>query len=487
MPKANPIIIRDFSRGIYRKSSVSEVLIPNNSVSHSININYDEIIGKAKVRAGTTSLATVHSTSTPLGLAEFVGSVSSPDTLIAAAHTSAIALYYYDNAWYEAAPTGFTSNTAKVRMATLGSRIFIVNGVNSPVSSADGVNWEQTNCPTTSEITPSLVIRSKARLLMGGDPTYPDRVYFSAVITTPNSLTWDTDETDGDWIDINPDDNCYLTGFAETSNVVLVFKNEGMYRLNVITKSTEAENLFNVGAVSQEAITNCQGIVYFFTGTDIRRTNGGFPEEISRLGVQDWIDAIPQSNWENVAMGNDRKNVFVSIGDITLNTNQDNEKTYNNVVLKFSVRDETWSVHSYADEYRFYTNMTDSADGRKLIGFETDGVVQKIDKGTTDNSTPIYYELETQEQECGNRVHTKKISDNIVALCEYGQDGILQIKENDGDFKDLKMSLNKRVNVGDKINSEGNFFTFRWIGNSSQKAPILEGIYIENITDLGLL
>jgi len=488
----NPLKIRDFSRGVIRKSSVSNDLVPLNSVAHSINVNYDEIIGAAKVRKGTTLLgAVVSAGSTPLGLTEFVGANDSPNTLISI-FTGALnaTIYFYDTAisdWGTSTVTNLDNN-AKVRTAVFNDRVFIVNGITSARSSLDiGNDWNYENTP--NNVIPSLIFRTKERLICAGVPAYPDRVYFSSVIdpTAAPFITWNNDNDTGDFIDINPNDGSNITGFAESSNQTLIFKEHALYRMNVISKTVDNESISNVGAVSQEGITTCQGIVYFFSGIDIRRTNGGYPEQISRLGVQDWIDAIPQANWKNVVAGQDGWNVTFAIGDITLNENQDNERTYKNVELKFSTRDETWSVHSKADRYRAFANYTTETDGRKMVGAERDGAVQTIDKGTTDNTTPIYYELETQEQEFGNRFHLKKISDKLSVICQYGLDGAFQAKENDGDFKDLNITLNKRVNIGQKINLEGNFFTFRWYGNSSQKAPILEGIYVENITDLGFI
>jgi hypothetical protein len=222
------------------------------------------------------------------------------------------------------------------------------------VDSVDVNTWVTTNSIGT--YTPSLVFRYQQRLLASGDPTYPDRVFFSSIIDPTSSpfITWDVDPSTGDLIDVNPDDGGYITGFSETSTFVLVFKNTGMYRMDTISKTVDAENIFNVGAVSQEAIVLCQGVTYYFSGVDIRRTNGGYPDQISRIGVQDFIDAIPQANWTSVCSGTDQLNVYFFIGDVTLNKNQDDERDYTNVVLKFSPRDESWSVHSYAQTYKFF-------------------------------------------------------------------------------------------------------------------------------------
>jgi hypothetical protein len=69
-----PFILRDFRQGRISKDIVSNFIVPENSVSNSLNVNFDEVIGSAKVRPGTVKLgATVASGKTPLGLSSFLG------------------------------------------------------------------------------------------------------------------------------------------------------------------------------------------------------------------------------------------------------------------------------------------------------------------------------------------------------------------------------------------------------------------------------
>lgn len=364
MSNLPPFQLRDFRGGRVSKKAVSNFLAPENSVSNSININFDEIIGSAKVRAGTVKLGEiVQANAAPLGLAPFLGPSGTPDYLLAVfSDGSDGTLYYYDNntgLW--AASTTLTATldgTAKNRFAILGGSAFITNNVDGMQDSADADTWGTTNSIPTYK--PNVIFRYAARLLAAGDPTFPDRVFFSSVIEPNQSpfITWNVDPDTGDWIDVNPDDGGYITGFSETSTFVLVFKNTGMYRMDSISKTVDPENIFNVGAISQEAITLSQGVTYFFSGIDIRRTNGGYPEQISRLGVQDFIDAIPLDNWTDVCSGTDGLNVYFFIGGVTLNLNQDNQRNYTNVMLKFSPRDETWSVHQYSKNYKFLTSFT---------------------------------------------------------------------------------------------------------------------------------
>src|ERR1035437_6701492 len=481
-------LARDFRLGRYTQGTISNYLTPQNSVKFCRNVNFDTIVGSAVVRLGTTLLGSaVASTYSPLGLAPYMGKSGSPNYLMSVfkGATTATA-YYFDTSWHATNKTAL-SNTAKDRFAVLSGSLFMTNSTDGMFDAPAGTTFGITNSIGTYK--PGLIYQFGARLLASGDPTYPSRVWFSSIVAPQSSpfITWNLDLVTGDWIDIDPDDGGYNTGFAETSTFVLVFKNNGMYRLDTVNKSTDPQNIFNIGAVSQEAIVQCQGIVYFFSGLDIRQTDGSFPQQISRAGVQDIIDAIPQSYWSSVCAGTDGLSVYFSVGTVTLNYKQNDEQILTNCVLKFSPRDQSWSVHTYANAFQFFANWTDTVGttGQKMRGADTTGQVQTINYGTTDNTTAISYELETQDAEFGSRAHLNKISNDMVVFCKNGEDSSFQAKC-DGELKQIKIDLSKRVNIGNDINLEGHWFNFRWFGQTTGTSPVFEGIYIENISDIGI-
>jgi hypothetical protein len=121
-----------------------------------------------------------------------------------------------------------------------------------------------------------------------------------------------------------------------------------------------------------------------------------------------------------------------------------------------------------------------------MIGSDTNGTVQTINAGRSDDGTPIYFELETQDLEFGNRLHLKKIADKIVAFTKFGIDSQLQAKTDENGYQPVPMDLFGRVNIGTNINLEGHYFTFKWFGESTDTTPVFEGIYLEDITDLGM-
>lgn len=482
--KDNPFVWRDMREGRVTTATISEFLVPQNSVKECLNVNFDTKVGAGVVRPGTTTTGTVASGKAPLGLGEFVGKGGTPNYMISVFKgASNGTAYYYNGTTWAATNKTALSNSAKNRFATLGGSVFMTNSSDGMFDSPDGATFGTTNSVGT--VKPSLVYAFSARLLASGDPTYPSRVYFSSIVDSSTSpfITWNINNTDGDWIDINPDDGGYSTAFAKTSTFALVFKNNGMYRLDTINKSTDPNNIFNIGAVSQEAVVECQGLVYFFSGTDIRQTDGGMPVQISRAGIQDIIDAIPQANWSSVASGTDTLNVYFFVGDVTLNANTSYAQTITNCGLKFSPRDQSWSVHSYASKYQFLCLYTDT-NGRLMRGAETTGLVQTINLGTTDNGTAIPFSLTTQDLEFGNRGHLKSISNQISFYSLGAGTSSVNIYA-DGKIGALDLQLTDPVSYSNTSTFNGHWFNFRWFGTSSGTPPVFSGFQIEDVQDNG--
>lgn len=378
-----------------------------------------------------------------------------------------------------------------IRFAELNGSVFEVNGSEPMHDSADyGATWGTTNSITTDSVVPSLLLAAQNIMLASGYSGFPSRIYFSSVIDPSSSpfITWDTTPSNGNFIDINPGVDGSITGLIPNSSLVLVFKTNAMYRLNIASKSIDAENIFNVGAVSQECIVNCLGITYFYSGNGIYSTDSTFPKQISRIGVQDYIDAIVDQS--QVYAWTDGFNVYFSIGAVNITNGAEDFRSYSNVVLKFSPRDQNWQIFTYNQRLAQTTLFgPEPAFGFpvQLLGTEYDGYLSTVNSSlNSDDGQAIPYYLETQEQEFGNRAHTKDISDKIVVFTRNGGDGMFLVKQNDGNFKSANIQTNNRVNVGTDINFESEFFIFRWQGQALGQRPVFEGYHLPKVTDLGI-
>lgn len=120
-----------------------------------------------------------------------------------------------------------------------------------------------------------------------------------------------------------------------------------------------------------------------------------------------------------------------------------------------------------------------------LVGSETGGTVQNVNTGKSDNGTPINYEVETQGIEFGNVFHRKKISDKLVLFEKNGVDSAVQVKADDGDYHDVDVRASSPVNISKSVTVEGNDIRFKWFGETDKASPVLEGFYVENVTDMG--
>lgn len=491
-----PFLYRDVSGGLITPYSVSNAVAPPNSVSRAINVDFHQVIGKGVVRFGTTLLGIqVAAGQTPLGLFNYTNYTNGSVALLAVfSGASSATLYYFGAGLTWTTSISFSANldnAARCRFATMGGNVFMVNGKQYMAESSDGSTWivGGTDCISSGTIYPTLIYATKGYLIAAGDVSSAgsnqNRVYISTLVNKASSpfITWDVSPT-GNWIDVSPDDGGMLTGFMDVSGVLLVFKDTAVYRMDVINKSVDVSNVFNVGAVSQEAIVKCQGIVYYFSGIDVRQTDGTAPVQISRLGVQDFIDAIPQANWSQVSAGTDGVRVYLSIGSVTLDVGGSGQQTFPNVVLLFSPLDQTWTVRVYPTQYLFFV-MKKRAQGYVMVGSETTGDVQQLNLGTSDNGSTIFYDLQTQEIEFGNRASVKDLTGQMVVMTRNGEDGVFEAKADDGDYSVIDVDLSKRVGQG-QMSLQGHYFKFRWNGESAGTAPVFEGFYLPTIVDEGI-
>ncbi len=121
-----------------------------------------------------------------------------------------------------------------------------------------------------------------------------------------------------------------------------------------------------------------------------------------------------------------------------------------------------------------------------MVGANTDGDVMTFNVGKSDNEIPIYYELETQDIELGNRSHLKQVSNQIAIFTRFGAQSNLQAKSDMFPYKDIPLVMSDRVNIGDKIDLTGHWLTFKWFGSSTTVSPVFEGIYLEDVNDFGI-
>lgn len=454
---------RQFDRGIVAKDTFGrfyQARAAANSVQFAYNIDFDEVIGAMACRNGSIIVGDAIAGATDiLGISAIRTATSNIEMAVVNDGSTADMYYLNSNTW--TASTGWVNKTAnKHRFAQLNGWMFVCNGADAMLASSNGASWVTTNCPTG--IVPSYVIQYRGQLLVSTNT----RVYFSSVVDPTSSpfITWTTATN---WFDVNPDDGGYITGMARVGNVLVVLKNNGMYRVDLVAEAITPDDIYDKGAASQEALAVCQGLLYFYSGSTVYVTDGSaYPQQISRP-VQAILRQI--SSDDDVYMTADENNVYLDIGNITYKGD-----AYSNVVLRYSTRTSSWSFfgypyrmkHAFFNDKQFYVL---GGSGNKIYKFNT--------TDTTDNGARIPYSATLQVIDGNSPTLTKTLENEIFVYTRDAIGSEVMVEDDKGNRGKVVIDGNtasQRINDGRTSNE----FTVTWQGIRNGKQPVFEGIDI---------
>lgn len=449
MDKLNPFLQEDLSGGMM--SNVSDHLLPNNTAKLSVNLNYD-VIGEATQRNGTTQLGNTLA-GICKGLFQFINSDGTLNRLVSVFSNT---VYYFNGTSWVTTENVATSE--KVRFTSFLNLIFRVGGGDTTKTwnGNAGSGWGLVN--VSGAPIGKFIETFKDRMYISGNSTYPDRLYFSSISSTSGTITWTTST---DFLDVNPEDGNNITGLKKISNLLLIFKERTMYRWN--GSSTDAEVVVDIGTPSQESIASAKGMVFFFNPQGIYVTNGGYPTELSRP-VANFIKGMSASFYTEVAGFCDDDHYYCSIGNSTVNG-----ITFSNVWLCYTISTQTWYAYSFADSFRFLRSYVDTIGTVNYVGGDTDGMVQYIFDGTTDNGTPINYEYQTKEWSFVSPNCVTQIS-KMGVMVENGVGSQWMYNSDKQGFKTLG-EVKDRSTILKGLNIKGNQIAFKLAG-SNRYTPI---------------
>lgn len=388
----------NFSGGINRKAS--PLIIKDEECELCINYHFDKI-GALTKRKGYTTLGNVpvavdvrslyFSENADNFLMVVNDAVSSPTSadiyrkvpVLNSSSTWTLALATDDN-------QSDNSRDQKERtfFADFINRVFKVTGNEVMQSSSDGSTWNTTSCLANEK--PRYIAIFQDRIYAASDisPLKRNRVWYSSLPEDTDSdgdydqVSWD-DTANGQWFDVNPDDNDEITALENNGNRLLIFKFRSMYRWTF--GLTEPDRLIGVGAVNQSVVkTNFDvGITFFANPYGVYAYSGNRPKIISRK-IQDIIEAITEANWRESCAGIDEDHYYLSVGDIELDG-----RTISNAVLVYTISLDAWTVYSYnVKPTVFSTNSGNSIIPEMMFG-GSDGQIYKMHDGYTDNSNPV--------------------------------------------------------------------------------------------------
>ena len=416
-----PISRRTLKSGLINKGAVAENEMPDSAVSESINMNFDAI-GAAQVRKGSTLLGN-NLGSAILGLYYFADTVGAPSytQLIAVAAT---AVYYLAAGVWTSIRTGLTSGS-QARFATLINMVFMVNGTEATEvwDGNPGGGFVSTGNASGAP-TGTFIETFIGRVWIGGNATYPDRLYYSSIPSAASTqvVTWSTDPVTGtQWFDMNQNDGDTVTALQRFRSWLIVFKNNRLYRVMGITQA-DTDPYYAVGTSSQESVIETKAGLFFHHASGIYQMNiYGIVQEVSRP-IWDIIRAIPSSYYAKIVgwYEADQDHVCWSVGTVTVNGT-----TYTNLVVRYTISTQAWTHYSYptaaAMSVRRYPYYTDGTALYALTG-DTAGNVIQMNYGLTDLGTPIPYSLIHKWDFLDDTLSTRKIV-NLGNFSHYGGAG----------------------------------------------------------------
>lgn len=468
-----PVLVGSLKSGLITQGAIAEDNYPIDAVIESINYNFD-VIGEMTLRPGSTQLGESLAASPILGLYNFLDSgAGTNNRLIAVNGTVA---YYLSGSTWTSKRAALTPGS-KARFSTLLDFVFMVNGTDptavwdgNPANSFD-VTGNALNAPIGKFIE-----NFRARMWIAGNPTYPDRVYYStlpAAISTP-VITWDTNVTTGQWIDVSPSDGENITALHRTKSALLVFKNNHLYRIYSILQADPDAN-FNVGTYSQESVVETKNGVYFHHPTGFFRYDGGVTE-ISRP-IIDIVKAITLENYYKIAswVETDGDHICWSVGDVTVRGIQ-----YRNLVVRYTISTQVWTHYSYPTQF-LVANTYNNGSNLVIVAGNATGKVVTMNSGTTDDGTEIIYSIMHPFLQLDGLTSTEKII-NTMFVMHRGMTGAnvnYQIPgDKESDFT-KKIGQIKSEDTGfNNLNARGRKIRFRVTGSSKGQPITYEGLEV---------
>ena len=395
-----PIKQSDFMSGMI--TDVSKNITPKNSVALAVNLDFDDILGSAVVRPGSSLVGSqLVAGKDVLGLHQHVDPTNaSNNILFAALNVGLDATATIKNVATGGDVVTDLTQGAKVRFLSYGGTTLAINGVDAPRA------WNGTSWITTAGVfdladwpgaESSLVTEFLDRVYTN-DETVPYRVNYSGIFDG-TAVTWE-----GDYVDIEAEDGGgKITAFGKVPGYILFFKERSLHRWNY--NSAFPESLVQVGTPSQESVVESGGLVFFYSNSsdDARGfyvSNGGRPQSISQdtsRTVNKFVQAIDPANEANIAAFATDRTIGWSVGDLEVEG-----ETYKNVVFRYNRVLNQWSIRSYPTEFKVFSQYIDSGVVHR-VGGDDDGNVIKIDDRAayTDFGSAINYQLRTHSNKYG--------------------------------------------------------------------------------------
>jgi hypothetical protein len=474
-----PFIWEDFSGGnmqavtsaITSSQSLQVTLPVKTSVPFSINLVYQEELGNALSRLGTSIVGNqIASGFTCQGLFQHIDNLATNNKLIAGFNGT-----IFDVLGGNPMPgnSGNLNPTAQMKFATYLNNTLMLNGTDLPRSYSAAGGWTTAGGGTFDLSNIPVGAQNPIEFLDSMYCTVGDTLYFSNV-SSPTAIGW-TALGSGSLLVSNEDGGGLIQGLAKVPGYLLIFKQHSLKRWD--GTSTYPTDLVTLGTQSGNSIVYGQSTVYFFYGPKgFFATQGQFPILISRP-VQRIIDGINPNFYSQINGWCDNQHVYWSVGTVTVNFGDGYVESYTNVVLRYTIDTQQWAVLRYGhlsyQMTKYVNNGTIS-----IVNGDNNGNILMLNNGNSDyGNLPISFILQSQEFDFGFRDKMKIISEKIIVNAYNSDSAILQVLINrKGNWLNVGPVRGPVTEVKVKQKLTGNIFEFRLVGMVTGHQVRLRGL-----------
>ncbi len=473
------------TEGVIRSAQLNDTVTPENSVQLAVNMNFDRI-GAMTTRDGIATYATTLGGSvTAFGTLN--SQSSSTKYLFAQVGSTIQALNSTTHAW-ASVRTGLTGS-AKARFSQWLNYTWMVNGnAGDAVQVSNGGSFSAVAGIVPANFPKADFIQAgfDARIWIANSAT--DFLYYTDQLTSTDGINYNAVTftlADNFQTGFSAQDGESITGLFRVPKALLLFKQNHIYRIYSATNA-DAYPAYNVGTYSQESIVQAKDGIYFHHSSGFYKfAYDTQPTEISRR-VIDFVKAIPRASYANIVGIYDGYDaVKWSVGSITVEG-----VTYANCQMRYSISTQVWTIYDFAG-----TNITalirydDGTTIEQVAGTST-GLVGKLDSGTTDFGSSIYYESIDRWRSFTEMYSASKNISGMMVMSENGAGALLQYQTEKSPanvWKDIDTVRDKYDALFPNASTDDfNNVRLRIRGNTRGTPIIFHGIELLSIQNKGL-
>lgn len=467
------------TEGTIRSAQLNDTVCPENSVQLALNMNFDKV-GAIQTRPGVATYATT------LG-----GSVTAFGTLGIQATPSykLFAQVGTDvSVWNGAAWVSVRTTTVatKARFSQWLNYTYMANGTDELQASNGGAFSAVAGVvpATTMPVGNFIQAGFDGRIWIGNKTN--DALYYSDIVQFTPPSTYTLTYTATNFIkNFSPQDGESMTGLFRVPRALLVFKQNHIFRV-YSASSVDPYPAYNVGTFSQESIVQAKDGLYFHHSSGFYHFNyDSQPTEISRR-VIDFVKAIPRSSYGNiVGIYDGFDSVKWSVGAVTVEG-----VTYSNCQMRYTISTQVWTIYDFGSTAITALVMFDNGTTIDQVCGTSTGLVGKLDSGTTDFGSSIYYEMIDRWRSFTEMYSKSKSVSGIMLSSENGAGTLLQYqteKTPPNVWQDIDKVRDKYDSLFPNASTDDfNNIRMRFRGNSSGTPMVFHGLELLSIQDKGL-